>query len=120
MTEESEKCDHINDLKTDTKGRVRGEEIAPEGMDKVGKELSHLELSKVLAPPEIALTISGVLNDGCQEIVCIHHGMDPTVEHDTEIGITTGCLVADPPEDKASRGMVIDMEERDLVEVPFN
>ncbi len=86
-------------------------------MDQVGEELGHLELSEVLAPPEVAGASVLVGEDGGEEVVAVHNDVHPAVEGDAEVGVTAGSLVGDPPEDKAGGGVVIDVEERDLGEV---
>lgn len=48
---------------------VRRVSEAPDGVDKVDKELGHLELSEVTAPPEVFLSTLGRLDNSGKEVV---------------------------------------------------
>lgn len=114
VCEESNQGNHVSDLEVQPPEREGARPDDPAaGLDDCQHKLDQLPLSDVLFPPEVGT--HG--RDRGQAIVRVHEDVDEAVERRTEVRMAAGNPVHDKPPDVEHSGMVVDVQDCDLVVV---
>lgn len=114
VCEESNQRNHVSNLEIQPTERERTRPDDPTaGLDDCQHKLKQLPLSDVLLPPKVRT--HG--RDGRQTIVRVHEDMDEAVQCGTKIRVATGDPVHDKPPDVQHGGVVVHVQDRDLVVV---
>lgn len=114
VCEESNQRNHVSDLEIQPTERERTRPDDPAaGLYDCQHKLKQLPLSDVLLPPEVRT--HG--RDRRQTIVRVHEDVDEAVKCGTEIRVATGDPVHHEPPDVQHGGVVVHMQDRDLVVV---
>lgn len=114
ICEESNQGNHVSNLEIQpTKRECARPDDPAAGLDDCQHKLKQLPLSDVLLPPEV--WTHG--RDRRQTIVRVHEHVDEAIKCGTKIRVAAGDPVHDKPPDVQHRGMVVDVQDRDLVVV---
>lgn len=114
VCEENNQRNHVSNLEIQPTQRegTRPDDAAA-GLHDGQHELQQLPLSDVLLPPEV--WTHG--RDGRQTIVRVHEDVDEAVKCGTKIRVAAGDPVHHEPPDVQHGGMVVDVQDRDLMVV---
>jgi len=116
VTEENDERDHVGDLEPAEEQReITALYIQTNQMqtvDEHNNKLRQLHASKIPLPPQILLHVR---TEGGQQVVRIHDHVDETIAQRSHVRCTARYKLQHGPSDDGHRGVVVNMEEGDLV-----